>query len=239
MYKKKTILTLIPARAGSKGLPGKNIKPLSGKPLIAWTIKCAAKNKYIDRIIVSTDSKDIAAISKKYGADVPFIRPEYLARDKSKMIDVISHALNYLNNNGDRYDLIFLLQPTSPLRIPRDIDESIQLLFTKKAKAIVSVSPVNHYWSNTLPENGCMKDFFKPELLNKNRQELPVLYETNGAIYLTYCHYLKKNNSFFSDKTYAYKIPVERSIDIDSEFDFKIAEFLLQNRREQMLQHRK
>ena len=229
MYKNKKILALIPARGGSKGLPGKNIKVLLGRPLIAWAIESAKKNKYIDRIIVSTDSEDIAEISKKYGAEVPFIRPEYLALDKSKMIDIIIYALNYLEEKGDCYDLVLLLQPTSPLRIARDIDESIKLLFTKRAKAVVSVSQINHYWSNTLPENGCMKDFLKPELLNKNRQELPILYEINGAIYLAYCRYLKKNNSFFGNETYAYKMPVERSIDIDTEFDFKIAQFLIKN----------
>ena len=231
MYKGKNILGLIPARGGSKGLPRKNIKPLLGKPLIAWTIEEALASKYLDRLIVSTDDKEIAEISKKYGAEVPFIRPKELAEDNAKGIDVALHAIDWLKKNDKQkqYDLLMLLQPTSPLRTTEDIDKAIELLFLKDAKAIVSVCEVDHYplWSNTLPENGCMKDFIRKEIMNKNRQELPIFYRLNGCIYLAYCSYLQKQRSFFGEKSFAYIMPKERSIDIDGEIDFRLAEILL------------
>lgn len=162
MYKNKNILGLIPARGGSKGLPGKNIKPLLGKPLIAWTIKQVLASKYIDRVIVSTDDKEIAEISEKYGAEVPFMRPKEIAMDKARGIDVVLHSLNWLKENDKRkqYDLIMLLQPTSPLRKSEDINKAIEILFLKEAKTIVSVCEVDHHplLANTLPEDKCIKN---------------------------------------------------------------------------------
>ena len=163
MYKGETILGLIPARGGSKGLPRKNIKLLLGKPLIAWTIEQALASKYLDKVVVSTDDEEIAKISKKYGAEVPFIRPKELATDKTKGIDVVLHTIRWMEENGKSYDFLMLLQSTSPLRTFEDMDKAIELLFLKKAKAIVSVCEVEHhpYWSNTLPEDGCMKNFIR------------------------------------------------------------------------------
>ena len=231
MYKGNNILGLIPARGGSKGLPRKNIKPLVGKPLIAWTIEQALVSKYLDRVVVSTDDKEIAEISKKYGADIPFVRPKELAEDNTKGIDVVLHAIEWLSENDKQkqYDLIILLQPTSPLRAKEDIDKAIEFLFLKEAKAVVSVCEVDHHplWSNTLPEDGCMKIFIRKEIMNKNRQELPVFYRLNGAIYLAYCDYLRKQRSFFGEKTFAYIMSKERSIDIDYEVDLKLAQILM------------
>ncbi|NQU99280.1 MAG: hypothetical protein HQ538_00955 [Parcubacteria group bacterium] len=124
-----------------------------------------------------------------------------------------------------------LLQPTSPLRITEDIDKAIELLFLKEAKAIVSVCEADHHplWSNTLTEDGCMKDFIRQEVLNKNIQELPIFYRLNGAIYLAYCDYIKEQESFFGENTFAYIMPRERSIDIDDEIDFELVEILIKN----------
>jgi len=228
MYKGKTILGLIPARGGSKGLSRKNIKPLLDKPLIAWTIERSLASKYLDRVIVSTDDKEIKDISRKYGAEIPFTRPKKLAEDNAKGIEVVLHAIDWLKKNDRRkqYDLLMLLQPTSPLRATEDIDKTIELLFLKEAKAIVSVCEVDHHplWSNTLPEDGCMKNFIRQEIMNKNRQELPVFYRLNGAIYLAYCNYIKEQKSFFGEKTFAYIMPQSRSVDIDNEIDFKLTE---------------
>ena len=233
MYKGKTILGLIPARGGSKGLPRKNIKQLLGKLLIAWTIEQALESKYLDRVIVSTEDKEIAEVSKKYGAEVPFIRPKELAMDNAKGIDVVLHAIDWLKKNDKQkqYDLLMLLQPTSPLRATEDIDKTIELLFLKEAKAIVSVCEVDHHplWTNTLPEDGCMKDFIRKEIMNKNRQELPFYYRLNGAIYLAYCKYITEQKSFIGEKTFAYKMVRGRSIDIDDEIDFELAEILIKN----------
>jgi len=230
MYKERTILGLIPARGGSKGLPGKNIRPLLGKPLIAWTIQQALASKYLDKVIVSTEDEGIAEISKQYSAKVPFMRPKELATDEAGGIDVVLHTIRWMEENGKSYDFLMLLQPTSPLRTSEDIDNAIELLFSKKAQTVISVCEVNHhpYCSNTLPEDGCMKDFIEPEVMNKNRQELPVFYRLNGAIYLAYWDYLKSQRSFFGKETFAYIMPKERSIDIDNEMDLKLAEILIE-----------
>ena len=230
MYKGKNILGLIPARGGSKGLPRKNIKPLLGKPLIAWTIEQALASKYLDRVVVSTDDKEIAEISKKYGAEIPFIRPKELAEDNAKGIDVVLHAIDWLMKNDRRkqYDLIMLLQPTSPLRKTEDIDKAIELLFLKEVKAIVSVCEVEHHplWANTLPKDRCMKNFIRQEIMDKNRQELPLFYRLNGAIYLAYCNYIKQCKSFIGKETFAYIMPKSRSADVDNKIDFELAEIL-------------
>ncbi|KPK42814.1 MAG: CMP-N-acetlyneuraminic acid synthetase [Omnitrophica WOR_2 bacterium SM23_29] len=232
MFRNKKILALIPARGGSKGLHRKNMRPLLGKPLILWTIEQAKNSKYIDRIIVSTDDKEIARISKKYGAEVPFMRPKKLAGDNVKGIKVVSHAVAWLQKNNSVFELLMLLQPTSPLRTSKDIDAAIKLLFKKNAQAVISITETDHhpYFSNTLPSNGRMANFLRPESINKNRQELPAFYRLNGAIYLAYVSYIKKKKNFLGKNTFAYTMPSERSIDIDSEIDFKLAELLLRER---------
>ena len=232
MYKGKSVLALITARGGSKGLPRKNIKPFLGKPLIAWTIECARNSKYADRVIVSTDDKEIAAISRKFRAETPFLRPKNLATSNAKSIDVILHAIDWLKKHGQRYDLLLLLQPTSPLRAPQDIDRAIELLFRKKAKAVVSVSETEHSpcWSNVLPRNFSMKDFISRSIINKTRQELPVFYRLNGAIFLVFSDHLKAVKNFYGKKTYAYIMPQDRSVDIDTELDFLLAEYLYKNK---------
>lgn len=229
MYKSKSILAIIPARGGSKGVPGKNIRELSGKPLIAWTIEAALKSRYIDEAIVSTDDKKIASISKRHGVSVPFMRPSRFAADSTPMIEVVNHAIAWFEPHGQQYDIIALLQPTSPLRSVEDIDMAIELLFKKKAQSIVSICEVEHHpWlMNLLPKTKNMKNFLKAKAINKNRQDFPAFYRLNGAVYVAYVEYLKSNKSFFGDKTYAYEMPLERSIDIDAQFDFNIVEYML------------
>lgn len=231
MYNGKTILALIPARGGSKGVPRKNIRPLLDKPLIAYTIEAALKANFIDKIIVSTDDLEIADVSKKYGAEVPFLRPDELASDNAKGIDVILHAMNWMKKNYNLFDLILLLQPTSPLRKAEDIENALNIFLKKKAGAVVSVCEAEHspLWMNTIGDDLCMKDFLKKDVLNRNRQELSKYYRINGAIYIAEWNYLKQNKGFFGDKTYAYIMPKERSVDIDTELDFKFAELLMSN----------
>lgn len=228
MYKNKTILALIPARSGSKGLTGKNIRPFLGKPLVVWTIKQALASKYLDNVVVSTDAAGIAQIASKYGAQVPFLRPKKLATSSAKTIEVLIHALDFFEKKLCKFDLIMLLQPTSPLRKAQDIDEAIKLLFSKNVPAVVSVCPVEHhpFWCNSLAKDGRMKNFLKTEAINKNRQQLPQCFRINGAIYLAYTSLLRKDKSFITNKTYAYKMPRERSVDIDTELDFNFAQFL-------------
>lgn len=234
MINGKRILAIIPARSGSKGLPGKNIKDLCGKPLIAWTIEQTLGCGIVDKIVVSTDDRKIAEVAKKYGAEVPFIRPTELASDTASTIDVILHTVDWFEKNENYQPThILLLQPTSPLRTAADIKGAIQTLKDKNARAVVSVCETDHHpwWSNTLPENDNMKDFLRPEILNKRRQDLPVFYRLNGAIYLADTDYLYKCNGFLGPNTFAYEMPKERSIDIDSALDFKLAALLLEEQR--------
>ena len=235
MHNGKRIFAVIPARGGSKGLPGKNTRELAGKPLLAWSIDAARHSRFVDEVIVSTDCEATAQLARSWGADVPFIRPAELATDEAKGIDVILHALNWRQLQDPPVDLVLVLQPTSPLRTSTDIDQAVALLFARKAQSIVSVCPVEHHpwWANTLPEDGSMKDFLRPELNNTNRQELPSFYRLNGAIYLAQASFLQQTRSFIAAGTYGYQMPPEASIDIDTLLDFRLAELLLTERRTQ------
>lgn len=223
------ILAIIPARGGSKRLPNKNILDIANKPLIAWTIDEAKKSKYIDKLIVSTDSESIVVVSKKFKALVPFIRPDVLSQDTSDTISVLKHAIEFYKN---KFDYILLLQPTSPLRTVDDIDAAIKMLKETKAKAIVSVCETEHspLWTNTLPKDRSMKDFIKSQYKNVRSQDLPIYYRLNGVIYISEIEYFLKNNGFLGDQTKAYIMSKENSIDIDTELDFIIAETLLKRR---------
>ena len=224
------ILTLIPARGGSKRLPGKNIKDLCGKPLIAWTIEAALNSKYLNDVIVSTDCEEIAGISKKFGARVPFIRPESISQDQTEIPEVIDHTLE--NINGD-FTHLLLLQPTCPLRTTEDIDSSIEMLLEKQANAVYSVCEVDHspLWSNTLPENSSFDNFLRPEIAGVRSQDLPTYYRLNGAVYLVHLAcFLEKESLFQHKNSFAYVMDKKASIDIDDELDFTIAETLIENK---------
>lgn len=222
------ILAIIPARGGSKGIPGKNIVSLLGKPLIAWTIEAAKACSFIDKLVVSTDDTDIASISKQFGVEVPFIRPGRLATDQSNATEVILHCIEWFEKKHEYYDLILFLQPTSPLRTGLDIKNAIEQLFKLNAKSIISVCETEHhpFWANQLPEDLCLKDFIKSNV-NVNRQELPKFYRLNGALYLSYIDYFKNNNSFWGMETYAYIMNKTNSVDIDSMIDLRLAEILM------------
>ncbi|MGL4393466.1 MAG: cytidylyltransferase domain-containing protein [Fusobacteriaceae bacterium] len=223
------ILGIIPARSGSKGLKDKNIKLLDGKPLIAHTIEVAKKSGIIEDVIVSTDSEKYAEISKKYGAEVPFLRSNELSSDTSKISDVILDLLATLKK---KYDYFVILQPTSPLRTVEDLLGAYELLEKKQANSVVSVCEVEHSprWMNTLDENLSMDNFVKE--INKNRQELAQYYRINGAIYfMKVDNYLKEQN-FYKEKSFAYIMDKKNSVDIDDDFDFMIAEAITKNKKE-------
>ena len=235
MIKGKKLLAVIPARGGSKRLPRKNILDLAGKPLIAWTIETALESTYIDKLIVSTDDKSILNIAKKYDACIPYLRPYELATDESLTVDVVIHLLNELEKNGERYDYIILLQPTSPLRRVDDIDKSIELLQNSSSDAVVSVCEAEHspLWCNTLPDDLSMDNFIDESVKSKRSQDLPGYYRINGAIYIISTERLKEEKSFFlKDNVFAYKMGRENSIDVDEEIDFRMAEVFLKGLKE-------
>ena len=225
MNKERTFLVIIPARGGSKRLPRKNILDLNGKPLIAYSIAAGLQSKYIDKVIVSSDDNEILEIAAKYKAET-IKRPDFLASDTATSFDAIKHTIENLEN----YEYIVLLQPTSPLRTAKHIDEAIELLKKKKADAVVSVCEMEHspLWSNTLDESLSMNSFLRDEVLNKRSQDLEDYYRLNGAIYICQTEKLLKEKSFFlKENIFAYVMDKESSVDIDEEIDFRFAEFNL------------
>ena len=223
MIGNKRLLAIIPARGGSKRLPRKNILNLSGKPLIAWTIEAALGSKYVDHVVVSTEDNQIAAVSKKYGADVPYMRPDNLATDESASIDAVLHTIEYLEEIGEFYNYIILLQPTSPLRTTQNINESIELLQDRKCDAVISVCEAEHspLWCNTIPLDDDLSNFLDSSVLNKRSQDLKQYYRLNGAIYLCNTNRLKVEKTFFlKSNCIAYNMKQEKSVDIDSKSDF-------------------
>ncbi len=226
--KDKKFLCIIPARGGSKGIPNKNIIDLHGYPLIYYAITAAKESGIFDRIIVSTDSKGIAIVSKYYGVDVPFLRPSYLATDDSLVDDTIVHALKHIERHNEKYDYVCLLQATSPLIASIDIVNAKQLLFDKKAEMIVSVgeSPINIAYTRKIPEDLSMKEF-SVGVCGTNRQQFEKMYFLNGAIYFGKWDIFYDKKNYYEQDTYAYKMPYEKSIDIDNEFDLELVKFIL------------
>lgn len=226
---KPKIIAIIPARGGSKGVPRKNIRLLAGKPLIAYTIEAASKSEYINRVVVSTEDKEISEVSKKYGAEV-IDRPKELAQDDSPAIDAIKHVIGALREKDNYHpDIIVLLQSTTPLRIVADINNAIDFFLNNDCESVVSVCEINPYWSLTI-KDGYLEPIFGWDYFYKRRQNLPNTYALNGAIYITLTENLDKYNGFLNKKTISYIMPHERSIDIDEEFDFKLAELLLRTK---------
>ena len=225
-------IAIIPARGGSKRLPGKNTKLLGDKPLIAWTIEAAIESNVFDHVFVSTDSQEIADISKQYGAEVPFLRPEELASDTATTNDVITHLVDWFESEFNQpTSLIAVLQPTSPFRNAKHIIEAIKEMNDKSAKAIISVCQLEHpiQFCNQLGSDGSMADFINLENM-KRTQDLKPAYRLNGALYIFDRDYVGRMQDLYSDGTYAYTMSTKLSIDIDTQEDFDLAEFILLKR---------
>lgn len=222
----KTVIAIVPARGGSKGLPGKNIVPVGGKPLLAWTIEAARKARYLDRIILSSDDDAIIAVALQLGCEVPFRRDAGLAADESPTIEVVLDALNRCPG----YDWAVLLQPTSPLRVADDIDRALEHCVALGAPACVSVCEAEQspYWMYTLQAGRRLAPLLPTSATR--RQELPPAYVLNGAVYVAAVAELTANRSFLTAETVAYEMPVERSLDIDTASDLAQAESYLRAR---------
>ena len=225
------ILSLVVARGGSKSIPRKNLAPLAGKPLIVWTLEAALGSVRAGRVVVSTDDREIAHIASSHGAETPFIRPAELAQDETPTMPVVLHALEWLEaNEGFTPERVLLLQPTSPLRTCDDIDGAIELALTHDAESVVSVSPATHpYLMKRITGEGVLQDAVPHDVVER-RQDLETVHALNGAIYLTRRSHLLRNHSFYADKTYAYVMPRERSIDVDEPWDMHLCELILKER---------
>ncbi len=222
------ILSIIPARGGSKGIPRKNIIDLNGKPLIAWTIEASLKSRYITKTVVSSDDNEILEVSKKYGANV-LKRPDDLATDTSSSQSVVEHTITELEKVNEKYDYLVLLQPTSPLRDRNDIDEAFETLFEKNATALISVKEYDNKILKAFIDN---QEGFIEGVRNNTypfirRQDLPKVYMSNGAIYIIKAEKFMKCKSFWTEKTVKYVMDNTKSMDIDTKEDLeKIRKFL-------------
>lgn len=225
------ILGLIPARGGSKGVPGKNIKLLCGKPLLAYTVDSSKQAKRLTRTILSTEDKEIAEVGRELGVDVPFLRPAELAKDDTPTFDVVLHALTELESQGEFYDAICLLQPTNPLRRAEDIDSCIEVLETSRADSVISVLPVPDtfnpkwvYWQNEHGELALSTGESSPI---PRRQDLPPAFHRDGSIYVTRRSVLDDYGNLYGDKVLGYELDPESCVNIDTNEDWVLAERML------------
>lgn len=227
------IITIIPARGGSKGIPNKNIAPAFGKPLIAWTIEATRQSAFLDRVIVTTDSVAIAEIASAYGAEVPFLRPPELARDDTPDLPVYQHTLAWLREHqGYQPECVVWLRPTSPMRTTHDIDAAVALLQQNQADCVRSVCLAEHhpYWMKHREDDGRLVPCIEgaDEHTYYQRQLLPPVYRLNGAVEVVRCTSVINNGRLYGGVMYGYVMPPERSIDIDTELDLALMELLLQ-----------
>lgn len=229
------VLAVIPARAGSKGLPNKNILPLADKPLIYWSIKAALSCQVIDTVVVSTDSERIATISRSAGAEVPFLRPPELATDTASSIDVILHCVEHYNAIGKRFELVVLLEPTSPLREVSDIVQAIKLITQEsRAKAVVSVCRVEATHPSFLYSLGKDNQLFPLTAKygsHLRRQELSPIHYPDGSIYITYTKSLQEKRTFYHSETFAFEVPRWKAIEVDELHDLICADALLRYKK--------
>jgi len=225
-------LAVIPARGGSKGIPRKNLQELQGIPLIAHTIQAAKKSKLISRVIVSTDDEEIADVSRLYGAEVPFIRPEELGSDTASSVDVVVHALSECESDGDNYSMLVLLQPTCPFRTADDIDSVIEMLLEDlEAQSAITVKPVpnecNPHYIYKLEDKSWSPLVYSEKI--QRRQDLPQYFVRTGDVYAVRTDYLKENNKVIGEHNLVYVMSEEVSVNIDTPLDLLVARTIVEN----------
>lgn len=236
MIHDKRVLALVPARRGSKGLPLKNIRPLQGKPLLAWPIEAARASRYVDRVMISTEDSEFAELAMAAGADAPFLRPAELAGDSAPSIAFILHALDALEAAGDRYDYLVLLEPTSPLTEAEDIDAALETLLAKRAiaDAMVGVSALvsNHpAFAVRLDPQGLMHPYAGADFNQlPRRQDTEPLYSLDGSLYLSTVAALRRERGFCHQRTLPYVTPRWKSFEVDDLVDFICIEAILAQR---------
>ncbi|MCG8434433.1 MAG: acylneuraminate cytidylyltransferase family protein, partial [Gammaproteobacteria bacterium] len=227
---KPTVLGVIPARGGSKGVPGKNIRLLSGLPLIVHTIRAAQECNLITDLVLTTDDEEIRQIAVEHGAKAPFLRPDHLATDIANAVPTIQHAVEQMERIlGWKFNYIAMLQPTTPLRTAEDLSNALSRLIESDADGIISVVDVDNWHPMKMKRfrGELLMDYEKPPIENPPRQSLPPVYIVNGAIYATKRNVFMELNSFQGERCLGYEMPVERSINIDNEFDFLAAEYYM------------
>jgi CMP-N,N'-diacetyllegionaminic acid synthase len=222
------VLGLIPAKLGSTRLPGKNIRPLGGKALLAWTVDAAKASGALDRLVVSTESEQVAQVARACGAEVPFMRPAELARDPAGVVQVALHALETLREAGARFRTVVILLPTCPFRSAQDIRDAFSLYEKNDGQFLMSVSPYPHTpFAAMRLQDGLLAPWF-PQYSGKKSQELPDAWRPNGALHILDVAAFEKTRSYYSQPLLGYPMPAERSVDIDTEADWRDAERSLQ-----------
>lgn len=218
-------LAVITARAGSKGIPNKNLTPLAGKPLIQYTIEAAKNSKRISRTILSSDGEEIIAYAKGQGVEAPFIRPAHLSDDHADHVDVLLHTLDYLEQEGAIPTWLVLLQPTSPLRTAGDIDAAVEMAIANKADCVISVTEaMSHpYLAKKVEPDGRMQAFFPDIPKVSRRQDFPACYVPNGAVYVLSVAAFRQQRTLYMQNCFAYIMMLERSVDIDTMLDLQVA----------------
>src|SRR5713226_4586652 len=219
MIDQRSVLGIIPARGGSKRIPRKNLQLVLGKPLIAWTIEEAKQSKYLDRLILSSEDSEIIAVATAWGCEVPFVRPAELAKDEAPGVAPVLHAISEFPS----YDIVVLLQPTSPLRSVVDIDRCLEYFVANRADLCVSITPVQQSLQSMygLDCQGVIKPIGASVQSDCQHQEQPAAYVLNGAVYVADCNFLRVNKTFVCPTTRGFVMPRERSIDIDTELDLR------------------
>ena len=229
-------LALVNARGGSKGVPRKNVRPLLGKPLIAWSIEAGLAADRVTSLIVSTDDPEIAGVARRHGARVPFMRPVELATDEALQIDAVRHAVGFLESQGELHDVVVILQPTVPLRQPEDVDGALALLETSDADSVISVCDVGSRHPLTCYHagaGGALSPLLPSDPRGVQRQGFgPVLWR-NGAIYAMRRDVVMEGNSLYGARTFGYLMPEERSFNIDTLFDWRLTEGYLRQLSEE------
>ncbi|MDP3735402.1 MAG: acylneuraminate cytidylyltransferase family protein [bacterium] len=230
--KQRVILGVITARGGSKGIPGKNIKPLGGKPLIAFSIEAARGSTFLTHCIVSTDSEEIADVARTCGGKVPFVRPAELATDHAPHVPVMQHAISFMEEReGRKFDYAVILQPTSPFRTPEDIDETLRILIESGAESavtLVEVANADHPVKAKRIENGRVLPYTMAEPEGARRQDLPTAYRRSGAVYAMRRDTIMAGR-LYGESVVGHVVPRERSVDIDEPLDWLKAEWMLEN----------
>lgn len=230
------VLGIIPARGGSKGIPRKNIRPLGGRPLLQYTAEAALGARRLADVVLTTDDPEIAELGRRLGLRIPFLRPAELARDDTPSLPVLRHTVSLLEEQGETYDAICLLEPTSPMRLPEDVDACIDRLVESGADAVMTVLPVpvqyNPHWVYLMAEDGALRvSTGDPEPVPR-RQELPPAFNRDGMVYVTRRNVLMEQNSLYGRRTLGIVIDPDRSVNIDSPDDWARAERLLAARSE-------
>ena len=232
-----SIVCIITARGGSKSIPRKNVLPLGGKPVIAWSIEAALQSPSVSRVIVSTDDEEIAEVSREWGAEVPFTRPAELAVDEAPHMAVMLHAIQWLESDQETLpEFILLLQPTSPMRTSEDIEAAVRIAVEQNADSVIGVTELtaHPYQARRTAEDGTLTEFITnspaPGTASTRRQEFPVAFRINGSIYLTRTKVLRDQETFEPPRTFPYVLPSHRSCELDEPWELHVANLIMENR---------